>query len=197
MRKFLRLSGCVLALQAGLAQAQETGSGLAVNSELFDVGIVAGVINIEDFASDMVYGANVTFKATEDFFLQYNYVTANVGESSIESNIPGGFGLADDRKFTHYDLLVGYNLFQGEFFRGEGAANLSNLYLVGGFGETQIGGEDNFSYTIGVGYLIEFNRKWLVRADYRDYIYESSLIVAEGEVATHNSQMSIGLGYLF
>ncbi|MFL0802846.1 MAG: outer membrane beta-barrel domain-containing protein [Agarilytica sp.] len=171
-------------------------SELNVNSELFDVSLVAGVINLEDFPAEYVIGANVTFKASEDFFLQYNYVQADVSKSSFEeadsSNV-----FAFDRSFSHYDLLLGYNLFQGEFFGAGDSAHLSALYTVGGIGYTDFGGEENFTYTIGVGYQIEFSRKYVLRLDYRDYIYQTSLIIGDEEKTVHNNQFSVGLGYLF
>ncbi len=171
-------------------------SELNVNSELFDVSLVAGVINLEDFPAEYVVGANVTFKASEDFFLQYNYVQADVSKSSFEeadsSNV-----FAFDRSLTHYDLLLGYNIFQGEFFASGDSAHLSALYTVGGIGYTDFGGEENFTYTIGVGYQIEFSRKYVLRLDYRDYIYRTSLIIGDEEKTVHNNQFSVGLGYLF
>lgn len=179
------------------ARGEEQKQKLRVNSELFDIGFVAGVISLEDFPSEFVIGANITFKASEDFFLQYNYVQSDISESSFEKN-PAFTPLdLDDRTFEHYDLLLGYNLLQGEFFASGDSAHLSALYLVGGIGDTDFGGEENFTYTLGVGYQIEFFRKVLVRFDYRDYIYQTSLVVGGEEETVHNNQISLGLGYLF
>ncbi len=187
------LSGVALLATAPVAV---NASELNVNSELFDVSLVAGVINLEDFPAEYVIGANVTFKASEDFFLQYNYVQADVSKSSFEeadsSNV-----FAFERSLVHYDLLLGYNIFQGEFFTGGDNAHLSALYTVGGIGYTDFGGEENFTYTIGVGYQIEFRRKYVLRVDYRDYIYQTSLIIGDEEKTVHNNQFSVGLGYLF
>ena len=196
LRSGLLKIGLLLTLVwSGTLFAANDKKGLNINSELFDVGIVTGVINIEDFASDMLFGANVTFKASEYFFLQYNYVQAGIGQSSYE-NLNGDFAL-ENRDFVHYDLLLGYNIFQGEFFTSGKNANLSNLYIVGGFGGTELGGENNFTYTIGAGYLVEFSRKYLVRVDYRNYIFDTSLIIPGQETTVNNSQFSIGVGYLF
>ncbi len=169
---------------------------LKANSELFDAGIVAGVMNIEDFPAEFLIGANITFKASEDFFIQYNYVQSDVPESPFEEGSVT-FAIGNDRKYEHYDLLIGYNLFQGEFFVGDGDPHYTSLYFVGGIGDTSLGDEENFSYTLGLGYQIEFRRKYVLRFDYRNYLYESSLIVAGDKTTTNNVQMSIGLGYLF
>ncbi len=188
----------VLASASSVYAQDEKRSKLRVNQELFDVGVFTGVINIENFPAEYVIGANITFKASEDFFLQYNYLQADISESSFEKNPSNPtFDLGDERSFTHYDLLLGYNIFQGEFFASEGKAHISNLYVVAGIGDTDFGGEQNFTYTLGMGYQIEFFRRYLVRFDYRDYIYKSSLVIGDVESTVHNNQISVGVGYLF
>lgn len=172
-------------------------SGLKIGSELFDVGVLFGTINIEDFTSEYVAGMNITFKATEYFFLQYNYVQTEIGQSSWELGSLADYGLGDDRLFKHYDLLIGYNIFQGEFFAGGDRSHLSNLYVVAGVGDTNFGREQNFTYTLGLGYQIEFFRRFLVRADFRDYMFKSSLTIGDEEDLVHNTQISLGVGYLF
>lgn len=180
------------------AKEDKNAGKLRINSELFDIGVTTGVINIEDFPSEFIVGANITFKASENFFLQYNYVQASVSNSAFENNPAFTvLDLGDERDFKHFDLLVGYNLFQGEFFASEDNAHLSSLYVVGGVGDTDFGGEENFTYTIGMGYQIEFFRRYLVRFDYRDYIYKTSLVVGNEEDTVHNTQISLGVGYLF
>lgn len=197
LRSFSIVSFSVLALFAAVPEKVNAGE-LKVNSELFDIGLTAGIINIEDFPAEFLVGASITFKASEDFFLQYNYVQADISRSSFErAEGQSDYALGNDRNFEHYDLLIGYNLFQGEFFVGDGDAHLSTLYLVGGIGDTNFGGEENFTYTLGLGYQIEFHRKYVLRIDYRDYIYRSSLISGDDETTVQNNQFSVGLGYLF
>ncbi len=195
--KSLLIGAPSLAVSLAIAPMAANASELNVNSELFDVGLVAGVINIEDFPADYVIGVNATFKASEDFFIQYSYVQADVSKSSFENSPSSNTFGFDDRSFTHYDLLLGYNIFQGEFFTGADSAHLSALYTVGGIGYTDFGGEENFTYTSGVGYQIEFRRKYVLRVDYRDYIYQTSVTVGDEEKKVNNNQFSVGLGYLF
>ncbi|SMF41238.1 outer membrane beta-barrel protein [Alteromonadaceae bacterium Bs31] len=179
------------------ALAQEdalvSGDADSIDNEFFSFGVSAGVLNIQDFGSEYTLGANFTFAATEDFFLQFNYLIADAGLSSFEES-QGQLIDGDDRKFNHFDLLVGYKLFQAEFFPSEGNAKLSGFYLVGGVGDTDFGGEGSFTYTLGAGYEFALARRFIVRADYRHYIYESNLI-AEKE-NTHNGGFSIGFNYL-
>ena len=46
----------------------------SLNNEFFDVGISTGILNIEDFNSELVTGINATFNANEDYFIQFNYI---------------------------------------------------------------------------------------------------------------------------
>jgi outer membrane beta-barrel protein len=178
----------------GNAQSDNKGK---VGSEFIEVGLSVGVINIEDFPSESTLGLNLTFRATEDYFLQLNYIEAgDVGVPVAETDQgPTLFVDADDRNFKHYDLLLGYNIFQGEFFSSGADANLSSLYFVGGVGETKSFGENRFTYTVGLGYQVAFNRRYIVRMDVRDYNYKSVLIANDERV--NNIHWSIGLSYLF
>jgi outer membrane beta-barrel protein len=168
-----------------------------INNEVFELGLFAGLINIQDFTSEFVPGISFTFRASEDFFVQYNYLEAEVGlssyeESAVDTNVRFS---GSDRKFIHYDLLVGYNIFQGEFFPNPPKASLSSLYLVLGVGNTDFGDESKFTYTAGLGYQVALTRRFAVHFDYRDYIYERALFTVEETV--HNSQISVGLKFAF
>ncbi|MBX2858578.1 MAG: outer membrane beta-barrel domain-containing protein [Cellvibrionaceae bacterium] len=195
------LLACLLGASGSLASTQKdkpvSGSASSIDNEYFEIGFNTGILNLQDFSSEFTVGANVSFKATEDFFLQFNYLRTDVGLSSFEKDSPvGRYFEGDDRTYSHYDLLVGYNLLQGEFFFREGEANLSTLYLVAGVGDTEFGGEANFTYTLGAGYEVSFARRFVMRFDYRNFIYTSNLIVEE-DGSTRNGLLSVGLGYLF
>lgn len=166
-----------------------------INNEVFELGIFAGIINIEDFGSEFVPGISATFRASEDFFIQYNYLQADVSPSSYEKN-QGKLFDGDDRTFTHYDLLIGYNLFQGEFFPSPPRANLSTLYVVAGVGDTEFGGESSLTYTLGIGYQVALTRRIGLHFDFRDYIYRSTL-VSDEKRTVGAAQISSGVKFLF
>jgi len=165
-----------------------------IDTEYFDVGIFTGLLNIEDFNSELVKGINMTFNANEDFFIQFNYLEANASLSSFELS-QGRFFAEDDRTFTHFDFLLGYNLFLGEHFMSDSITRLSSFYLVAGIGDTEFGGEESFTYTLGLGYQIAVQRNILVRIDFRDYIYKTNIIGENN--STHNTQLSAGVSFLF
>jgi len=174
------------------------GKKLRLNNEFFEFGVHAGVINIQDFTSELTLGVSATFSASENFFLQYNYLAADVSLSTFEE-VPGGglFFQGNDRLFRHYDLLLGYNLLQSEFFVADGYNTIGSLYTVIGVGDTNFGDEDRFTTTIGIGYKIGLTRRWKLRIDFRDYIYRSSLIRQDGDRARHNTAFTAGISFLW
>lgn len=201
--QFLLLKARALSLAVGLvcspvALAEETSSSMdlsGINNEVFELGVFAGIINVEDFSSEFVPGLSVTFRASEDFFIQYNYLEADIALSSYE-NSQGQLFSGSDRTFSHYDLLIGYNLFQGEFFGAPNQAKLSALYAVAGIGNTEFGGESSFTYTLGLGYEVAITRHIGIHADFRNYVYQSALVSAEKRMV-NATQVSVGAKYLF
>jgi outer membrane beta-barrel protein len=168
-----------------------------IDTEFFEVGLFAGVLNIDNFGSEAVYGLNASFHATEDFFLQANYGISKAGNTSFEDLSGDNVRLLTDseRDYTYYDFLFGYNIFPGEVFMTSNLTFNSAFYLVGGVGNTKFGGEDNFTTTLGTGYRIVL-RDWLTwHVDFRDHIFKSDII--NENQTTHNMELSSGVSLFF
>ena len=169
----------------------------AIDDESFEIGLYAGVLNIDNFGSEPVYGINASYYATEDFFLQLNYGISKAGNTSFEDLSGENVRLLrdSDRDYTYYDALIGYNIFPGEVFMTSKITFNSAFYLVGGVGNTKFGGEDNFTTTLGTGYRIVL-RDWLTwHIDFRDHIFKSDII--KKNETTHNMELSTGLTWFF
>jgi outer membrane beta-barrel protein len=168
-----------------------------IDTELFEVGLFAGVLDIDNFGSAAVYGLNASFHATEDFFLQANYGRSKAGNTSFEDLSGDNVRLLTDseRDYTYYDFLFGYNIFPGEVFMTSRLTFNSAFYLVGGVGNTKFGGEDNYTTTVGTGYRIIL-RDWLAwHIDFRDHIFNSDII--NDSQTTHNIELSSGVSFFF
>ena len=165
-----------------------------LDSEFFELGVYGGVLNVQDFTSELLLGARATFHASEDFFLQFNYAQANISESSFEKNLGSALSGAD-RDYSYYDLLLGYNVIQGEAFPVSGRTSWSALYVVAGVGDTEFGAEESFTYVLGAGLRVNLTRRYVWSVDLRDHIYRSSLL-RENE-RTHNVEFSTGISFLF
>ena len=172
-------------------------SEAAIDDESFEIGVFAGVINIDNFGSEPLYGVKASYHATEDFFLQINYAVSEAGNTSFEDLSGDNIRLLTDseRDYTYYNALIGYNIFPGEVFMTSSLTFNSAFYLAAGAGNTEFGGEDNFTTTLGTGFRIVL-RDWLTwHVDFRDHIFKSD-IINENET-THNLELSTGLSLFF
>jgi outer membrane beta-barrel protein len=168
-----------------------------IDDEIFGIGVYAGMLSIDNFGSEPLYGVSALFHATEDFFLQFNYAKSRAGTTSFEDLGGENVNLltSSERDYTTYDLLLGYNIFPGEVFMTSKLTFNSDFYLVGGVGNTEFGGEDNFTTTLGTGYRIVL-RDWLTwQVDFRDHIFKTDLI--NSEQTTHNIELSTGVTFFY
>ncbi len=169
----------------------------SLDNELFEVGVSAGMLNLQDFGSNSTLGLNLNFLATEKIFMQFNIIESDIGYSAYESNpFNTPYFTGNKRKFKHHDLLVGYDILQGEQFFSGNNARLSAMYLLFGVGDTQFGGEESFTYTWGLGYRVALSRRFNLRFDYKNYIYDSSLITDEYHTVSAEN-LSLGLTMTF
>ncbi len=166
------------------------------DNENFEIGAQVGLMSVEDFGVNRVVTASAAYHITEDFFVQATYGMTTVGETSFEVLSGGAQLLSDDeRDMTFYDLSLGFNIFPGEAFLARRWAMNSGLYLIGGVGSTDFGGDNHFTVNAGLGYRL-IARDWIaLRLDIRDYMFEHE-ILGESKL-THNFLISSGLTLFF
>lgn len=188
-----KLMAALMTASAWTAGPVAQAAPLSIDNEFFELGLSTGVLDVEDFTSELTFGAYTTFRATESFFLQSNYFQSDVSLSSVERGPQGPF--SGDRQYTHFNLLLGYNVFQGEVFKGR-YAGLSSLYVLAGVGDTEFLDEANFTYVYGVGYQMALLRRLSLRFDYQHYQYDS-IVTDQLENSINNTRFSIGVSWLF
>jgi len=155
----------------------------------------AGMLSIEDFGVKPVYGLRLDYYVTEDFFFQGTFGLSKAGTTSIERL--GGLNVLSDeqRKYTYYDISIGYNLLPGEAFLGRNLAYNTALYVVAGAGTTKFAGENRFTITVGGGYRVSI-KDWLgVHLDFRDHIFNIDVTGVSKD--THNFETTLGISYVF
>jgi hypothetical protein len=117
-----------------------------IKAKDFEVGVFFGALSIQDFGTNSVYGLRGAYHVTEDVFLEGYVGRSKAGTTSLEDTIPGINLLTDsERRFTYYDLDVGYNILPGEIFLGQGRAYNSALYATVGVGAVRFANEDRFA----------------------------------------------------
>jgi len=167
-----------------------------IDSEDFEVGAFAGVMSVEDFGSNVVYGVRLAYHVTEGFFVEGTVGQTEAGQTSFEI-LSGGAPLLSDseRKLTYYNLNVGYNILPGEGFVGAGRAYNTALYASVGLGSTRFAGDDRFTVNFGAGYRFLLTDSVALHLDFRDHLFDIDLL---GEEKTaHNLEGSLGVTIFF
>jgi outer membrane beta-barrel protein len=167
-----------------------------IDNENFEAGAFLGVVSIEDFGSSFSYGARLAYHFTEDFFAEATIGSAEAGRTSYEE-LSGSAELLTDseRRFTHYDLAIGWNALPGEVFLGGSRAMPAAVYFTLGAGSTRFAGDDHFTVALGAGLRLLANDWLAVHLDARNLAFESDLL--GDSKLTHNLQFTLGLTAFF
>ena len=167
-----------------------------IDTEDFEVGVYGGILSIEDFESNPVYGARLAYHLTEDFFLEATVGMSEAGRTSYETLSGSAELLTDDeRDYSYYALSAGWNALPGEVFIGKNRAYNTAFYLVTGIGSTRFAGDDLFTVNAGFGYRI-LPADWIaVHFDVRDYIFDTDLLGKKKIV--NNLEAHLGLSIFF
>ena len=166
-----------------------------IDTEDFEITGYAGMLSVEDFGSNTVYGARVAYHVTEGLFLEGTYaMTGDVDRTSVEvlNNIDL---LGSDRKYSYYDLSVGWNLLPGEVFIGKNWAFNSALYVLGGAGSTSFAGDNLFTMTFGAGYRVLATDSIALHFDVRDHLFNHDITGVDK--LTHNIEFNLGVSWFF
>jgi outer membrane beta-barrel protein len=167
-----------------------------IDSEDFEIGAFIGIMSVEDFESGLVYGAKLAYHVTEGFFIEATVGQTEAGLTSFERLSGGAPILSDsDRTYSYYNLNLGYNIFPGEVFLGEGRAYNTQLYLIGGLGSTRFAGDDRFTVNFGVGYRFLFTDSIAFHMDFRDHLFDIDILGEDK--TTHNLEGTLGLTVFF
>jgi outer membrane beta-barrel protein len=168
----------------------------AIDTENFEVGTFVGIMSIEDFGTDLVYGLRLAYHVTEGLFVEGTLGRSEAGLTSFEQLSGGARLLSDsDRVYTYYNLNLGYNLLPGEGFVGEGRAFNTSLYLIAGLGSTRFAGDDRFTINVGVGYRFLLTDSVALHIDFRDHLFDIDILGTENTV--HNLEGHLGVSVFF
>lgn len=166
-----------------------------INADNLEVIASLGILSIEDFGVNPVYGAKIAYRVSEGFFVDMELGTSEAGDNSVEVLIPGTQLLsADERKFNYYVFNLGYDIFPGETFVTDSTTYNTAFYVVAGLGNTEFAGTDNFTFTWGAGYRLLASNSLAVYFDVRDHTFNMDLL---GDKLTNNIEISLGFGMYF
>jgi len=167
-----------------------------IRSENVELGAYYGELSIQDFGTEPVVGVRLDYHVTEGFFFEASAGRANGGKTSYEL-LSGGVQLLSDaeRRFTYYNLSLGYNLLPGEIFIGREHAMTSALYAIGGIGSVKFAGQQNFTVNFGAGFRV-LPTDWLaLHLDVQDLVFRSNVFSVYR--LTNNLQATLGASVFF
>jgi outer membrane beta-barrel protein len=150
-----------------------------IDAEDFEVGLFGGMMSVEDFGVNPVFGVRTAYHLSEDFFVEAAVGQTKTTKTSYE-RLSGSADLltSDERLLRYYDLSVGYNLF-----------------IIGGIGATHFAGNDRFTVNVGSGYRF-LATDWLaIHGDLRDFIFDMDLF--GGNQITNNVEIDLGATIFF
>jgi len=167
-----------------------------IKARNLEIGGYYGELSIQDFGAQPVAGVRIDYHITEDLFFEGTYGRAKGGKTSFEE-LSGNVQLLSDaeRRFTYYNVSLGYNLLPGEVFIGHDLAMTSALYMIGGIGEVTFAGDENFAINFGAGFRV-LPTDWLaLHIDVQDLVFRSNDIGFEQ--LKNNLQATIGATVFF
>lgn len=165
-----------------------------IDTENFEIGFYSGVMSVEDFGTNNVYGYRLAYHITEDWFLEGVYGLTEIGETTAESIFTVDF-IGDDRDLDYYNMSLGVNLLPGEIFLGENYAFNANFFLILGAGNTRFADDEFFTYNFGTGFRL-FITDWLAfRSDFRNHILTHNALGEEKSI--QNLEFHAGLSLYF
>ena len=167
-----------------------------IDAQDFEISLYSGILSVEDFGTNNVIGGRLGYHVTERFFLEGTYGKSEPGKTSYEQLSGASVLLTDeDRKLNYYNVLVAFDLFPGEAFLTSRWAFNSAVYVVGGVGSTDFGGDDRFTTTYGAGFRFVATDWFVMRFDVRDHLYRIDLIGPEK--TAHNIELVASFGVYF
>jgi outer membrane beta-barrel protein len=167
-----------------------------IDTEDFEIGGFFGLLSVEDFGANAVYGATLAYHVSESFFIEGAYGVSDTEETAFERLSGGAPLLTDDqRQFSYYNVSLGFNILPGEAFLTRNRAFNTSFYFIAGLGSTDFAGDNHFTVNFGFGGRV-FPNDWLaLRLDVRDFMFDIDILGQQK--TTHNLQGTLGITIFF
>lgn len=165
-----------------------------IDSENFEMGFYAGVMSVEDFGTNNLFGLRVAYHITEDWFLEMGYGATKTSKTSFEI-LSGADDLLtpEERNLGFYNLSVGLNLLPGEIFIASDYAFNTSLYVIAGVGNTQFAGDEFFTLNFGGGVRI-FTTDWVaIRIGVRNHLFTHNIFGVDKSIQNLDAHLGLSL----
>jgi outer membrane beta-barrel protein len=167
-----------------------------IKAKNIELGANFGALSIQDFGTNPIYGVRAAYHVTEDIFLEGNVARSKAGTTSLQDVFPNITVLSNTgKRFTYYDLDVGYNFLPGEVFLGRGRAFNTALYADVGMGAVKFADQDKFALNFGVGTRILLTDWLAMHMDVKDHVFETDITGRTKNV--HNIEATLGFTFFY
>lgn len=168
-----------------------------IDKDDFEVTAFYGILSVEDFGVNPVYGARVAYHVNEDLFVVGTLGFSKAGKTSYEriSGSPLPLVSDEERNITYYNVSLGYNILPGESFLTQKTSFNSTVYVSGGMGSTTFAGADRLTLNLGGGFRLLLTDFMAFKIDVRDHVFNID-VLAEDKTA-HNIEVTFALSMFF
>jgi outer membrane beta-barrel protein len=141
------------------------------------------------------------YHISEDIFVQAVYAQTKVSDENFRQILPGGIFAKPEETLKYYNLSAGYNILPGEVFWGRNTAFASQLYVIGGIGNTNFIASDKVNHrnrqtiNYGMGVRVLFHDRFSLQVDMRQHLFDLD-ILGKNET-TKNLEWTGGLSFYF
>ena len=168
-----------------------------IDKDDFEITAFTGILSVEDFGVNPVYGARVAYHVNEDIFVVGTLGFSKAGKTSYEriSGQPLPLISDSERNITYYNVSLGYNILPGESFLTQKTSFNSTVYVSGGMGATTFAGSDRLTLNLGGGFRLLLTDFMAFKIDVRDHIFNID-VLAEDKTA-NNLEITFALSMFF
>lgn len=167
----------------------------AIDTEKFELGLFLGVLSVEDFNSNPVFGISFSYHLTPSILLQLNYGESEVDRATFEDIANDDFVSDSGRTFEYYNFLAGYRVLRGRSFFGVNKKYNSDIYLLAGLGSVDFVDNAETSFVIGSSYRVVLTDWAVANFDIRGHSVDRDFL--NDNKRTFNAEYLIGFNFLF
>lgn len=169
-----------------------------IDTERFELGAYLGLLSVQNFNTNPVYGLSFSFHITDRWMAQLNYASSDFDQSNAEASRGDNFSaIVDrDRNVEYVNLLAGYKLLDGRSFLSANKKFDSSFYVLAGVGETDFAEVSDTSFTFGFSYRVVLTDYLTANVDIKDHLIKQEIDEGETE-STHNNELTFGINALF
>lgn len=192
---------CSLTLLPAIGMAQievidpdkdiQAANPAARDTEKFEIGFYTGVLSVEDFNTNPVFGFAFRYYPSQKYLIEASYGTSETERSTNE----GDRDFNPERDFSYFSLAGGYQLLEGRSFLGKKRKFNTGLYLLAGLEQVDFAEDSNRGFLLGASYKTVLTDWLTANIDFKNHIVNRDFL--DEDKLTINTEFAIGINFIF